>query len=363
MRAMLLTAVVLALLPRAVAAAEVRTRTGPVMIELVAADLVEPWSLAFLPEGGFLVTEREGRLQHFDAAGIRREIGGVPEVLARGQGGLFDVLLPRDFPERRELFLSFAMPQGADAGTAVARARLLDDRLEDVTVIWQMPRGTTGQVHFGGRLAEGPDGAIFLTVGERGAFDPAQDLDALLGKVLRMDRDGRPMPGNPFPDRADGTIWSYGHRNPQGLTFDAEGRLWASEHGARGGDEINRIEPGRNYGWPVIAYGRHYNGERIGRGTAEDGMEQPVHYWDPSIAPSGHMVYSGRLWPDWAGDHFLGSLKFDYLSRLDPETGWSEEVIRSPETGRVRDVREAPDGSIWFLSVDRGAVFRMRPGT
>src|SRR5690606_33922620 len=350
-----------ALLPGAIRASDLAISAGTVVIEPVVADLGEPWSLAFLPEGGFLVTERDGRLTRVDAAGDRHAIAGLPEVFARGQGGLFDLLLPRDFAERRELFLSFAIPQRGGAGTALARARLEADRLEDLTVVWQMPPGTRGGVHFGGRLAEGPEGAIYLTVGERGAFDPAQDLGALMGKVLRMDRDGRPLPDNPFPDRADGTVWSYGHRNPQGLAFDARGQLWESEHGAMGGDEINRIEPGRNYGWPVIAYGRHYGGERIGRGTAEAGVAQPVHYWDPSIAPSGHMVYSGRLWPDWAGDHFLGSLKFDYAARLDPDAGWAEEAIRAEETGRVRDIREAPDGSIWFLSVDRGAVFRMRP--
>ncbi|MCB2125295.1 MAG: PQQ-dependent sugar dehydrogenase [Rhodobacteraceae bacterium] len=361
MRATLLAAVVLAFVPCAMTAAEVQTGAGRVVVEPMATGLVEPWSLAFLPEGGFLVTERDGRLTRVDPAGERHAVAGVPVVFARGQGGLFDVLLPRDFPDRRELYLSFARPQDGGAGTALARARLDGDRLEDLAIVWQMPPGTTGGVHFGGRLAEGPEGAIYLTVGERGAFDPAQDLDALMGKVLRMDRDGRALPDNPFPDRADGTIWSYGHRNPQGLAFDAEGRLWESEHGAMGGDEINLIEPGGNYGWPVIAYGRHYSGERIGRSTAGEGVTQPAHYWDPSIAPSGHMVYSGRLWPEWAGDHFLGSLKFDYVARLDPENGWAEEVIRAAETGRVRDIREAPDGSIWFLSVDRGAVFRMRP--
>ncbi len=337
------------------------TSAGTATISTVADGLREPWSLAFLPGGDVLVTERGGRLIRLGADGGVHPVSGLPAIHAEGQGGLFDILVPRDFARSGEVLISFARPQAGGAGTAVAAARFADDRLGDVRVIWEMPEGSSGGRHFGGRLAEGPDGSIYLGIGERGEFDPAQDLDALHGKIIRITRQGAPAPGNPFPDRAGGVIWSYGHRNPQGLTFDAEGRLWESEHGAKGGDEVNLIAPGKNYGWPVIAYGRHYSGLRIGVGTAAEGMEQPVHYWDPSIAPSGHMVYSGRLWPDWAGDHFVGSLKFDYIARLDPDAGWAEEALRSRETRRVRDIREAPDGSIWFLSVDRGAVFRMRP--
>ncbi|SPH17856.1 Aldose sugar dehydrogenase YliI [Defluviimonas aquaemixtae] len=338
-----------------------QTSAGTVRIDPVASGLTEPWSLAFLPDGGYLVTERAGRLWRFGKAGGVEEVSGLPEVRTGGQAGLFDVLVPRDFAETGEVLLSFARTQRLGTGTALASGRLDGARLSDVKVIWEMPGGSSGGRHFGGRLAEAPDGSIFLTLGERGAFDPAQDLDLLHGKIVRLTRDGTAAPGNPFPDRAGGEIWSYGHRNPQGLAFDAEGQLWASEHGARGGDEVNLIRAGANYGWPIIAYGRHYNGSKIGVGTEAPDMEQPVHYWDPSIAPSGHMVYSGKLWPDWTGDHFVGSLKFDYIARLDPEDGWAEEEVRSGETGRVRDVREAPDGSIWFLSVDRGALFRIRP--
>lgn len=347
-------------------ASEVATSAGPVTITRIAGGLEEPWSLAFLPDGGFLVSERGGRLWRHDASGAARAIGGAPAVYAQGQGGLFDILVPQDFDRKGEILISFAQPQGGQgAGTAVAAARLDGDSLSAVRVIWRMPPGSEGGRHFGGRLAEAPDGAIFLTIGERGAFDPAQDLDRLHGKIIRITRDGRAATGNPFPDRAGGEIWSLGHRNPQGMTFDGQGRLWASEHGARGGDEINLIRKGANYGWPEVAFGRHYSGMKIGQGTAAPGMTGPAHYWDPSIAPSGHMVYSGRLWPQWAGDHFVGSLKFDHIARLDPEapapTGWAQEVIRARETGRVRDIREAPDGTIWFLSVDRGAVFRLSP--
>lgn len=337
--------------------------TEDFQIVLVADGLVKPWSLAFLPEGGFLLTERGGRLWRFDPDGARHEVRGVPPVFSKGQGGLFDILVPRDFPARREVLLSFARPQGADgaAGTALARARLADDGLEELAVLWEMPPGTSGGRHFGGRIAEAPDGSLFLSLGERGLFDPAQDLGALAGKIIHLTRDGAPVPDGPFATAAHPEIYSLGHRNPQGLAFDASGQLWASEHGAMGGDEVNRIEPGRNYGWPVIAYGRNYDGTKIGEGSAKPGMEQPAHYWDPSIAPSGHTIYSGRLWPDWAGRHFLGSLKFDYISILDPADGWSETAITAPETGRVRDVREAPDGTIWFLSEKQGAVFQIQP--
>lgn len=342
-------------------AADLSTSAGPVRIDPVLGGLTEPWSLGFLPDGGFLVTERGGRLSRVSPVGDVAEVSGVPDVHVAGQGGLFDILVPRDFTVRGEVLLSFAKPQENGTGTAIATARLDGNALRDLRVIWEMPPGSSGGRHFGGRLAEGPDGMIYLTIGDRGAFDPAQDLGRLHGKILRLTRTGAAAPGNPFPDDSGGEIWSYGHRNPQGLTFDAEGRLWENEHGARGGDEINLIEPGQNYGWPVVAYGRHYSGVRIGIGTEAEGMEQPAHYWDPSIAPSGHMVYSGKLWPGWAGHHFVGSLKFDYIARLDPDDAWAEESLRSPETGRVRDIREAPDGTIWFLSVDRGAVFRMRP--
>lgn len=334
---------------------------GPLALETMAEGLDEPWSVAFLPDGDFLVTERAGRLLRYGPEGGQgRRIAGVPEVHDRGQGGLFDVLVPRDFDETGEVILSFAAPQRGGAGTAVAAARLEGDRLTGLRILWEMPPGTSGGRHFGGRIAEGADGAIYLTTGDRGAKDPAQDPASGAGAVIRIGRDGTPAEAQ-VPDGLPG-LWSYGHRNPQGLAFDGEGRLWASEHGAMGGDEVNLIEPGQNYGWPVIAYGRNYNGTRIGIGTAAPGMVQPAHVWDPSIAPSGHVVYSGRLWPDWAGRHLIGSLKFDYIAVLAPDAGWAETRIEGPETGRVRDIREAPDGSIWFLSVNEGALYRMTPG-
>ena len=334
---------------------------GPLSVETMAAGLDEPWSVAFLPGGDFLVTERGGRLLRYGPEGGQgRPVAGVPEVFDRGQGGLFDVLVPRDFAETGEVILSYAAPQRGGAGTVVAASRLDGDRLTGLRILWEMPPGTSGGRHFGGRLAESRDGAIYLTTGDRGAGAPAQDPASGAGAVIRIGRDGAPEP----PQVTDGLpgLWSHGHRNPQGLAFDGEGRLWASEHGAMGGDEVNLVEPGKNYGWPVIAYGRNYNGTRIGIGTEAPGLEQPVHVWDPSIAPSGHVVYSGRLWPEWAGHHLIGSLKFDYIAVLDPDAGWAETRIEGPETGRVRDIREAPDGSVWFLSVNEGALYRMTPG-
>ncbi|MFM2356001.1 MAG: hypothetical protein RLZZ528_1737 [Pseudomonadota bacterium] len=335
-------------------------------ITAVAEGLSEPWSLGFLPDGGFLVTERGGRLLRYPAAGGGPvEVSGLPAVFATGQGGLLDVLVPRDHAQTGEIFLSFAAASAGGGGTALLRARLDGSALSDPVVIWTMSDPTGSPVHFGGRIVEAMDGTLFLTTGDRGEGMPAQDPGRHRGKIIRVARDGSIPADNPAIPGAPPEVWSLGHRNPQGATLDGEGRLWASEHGAQGGDEVNLVQPGRNYGWPVITYGRDYDGSRIGEGTAKTGMEQPAHYWDPSIAPSGHMIYSGKLWPGWAGDHFIGSLKFDMISRLDPdrwgEGGWSEERIAAPQTGRVRDIREAPDGSIWFLSVNDGAVYRMAP--
>ncbi|MGR3291808.1 MAG: PQQ-dependent sugar dehydrogenase [Paracoccaceae bacterium] len=343
----------------------IATSAGPVVIEKMLGGLDEPWALAFLPGGGFLVTERSGSLIMAGPDGTVSRISGTPKVVARGQGGLLDVMVPRDFAESRDIFFSFSKRQWLGAGTALAVATLspTDQRLTNLRVIFEMSAGSSGGRHFGSRIVEARDGSIFLTMGERGERPAAQDLSRHNGSVIRILRDGSVPVDNPFfnQNSALPEIWSYGHRNPQGAALDLKGNLWVSEHGAKGGDEINRITAGENYGWPVIAYGRHYSGAKIGEGTAKPGLQQPAHYWDPSIAPSGLMIYSGKLWPQWRGSFFVGSLKFDYLSRLDPEAGWTEEKIASNETIRVRDVREAPDGSIWFISVGQGAVYRMAP--
>lgn len=341
-------------------AGTVETSAGPLRIDPVATGLDEPWAIGFLPDGGVLVTERAGRLLLLrDGQSIAVE--GVPEVWDEGQGGLLDVMVPRDFAESREVWLSFAIPSGRGGATAVGSGRLSADgaRLDGFTVHWQ-GEGVRGGRHFGSRVVEGADGAIYVTTGDRGTGPEgmeAQDPQRPEGKVVRLNRDGSPAGAEGF---APG-VFSIGHRNPQGAALDGQGALWVVEHGAQGGDELNRIAGGRNYGWPVISYGEDYGGGRIGEGTEKAGMEQPVHYWVPSIAPSGLLFYRGDLIPGWKGDVFTGSLNSDFISRLDPESGHAEERIAAPETGRVRDIVEAPDGSIWFLSVYDGAIYRMAP--
>lgn len=342
-------------------ASEVQTSAGTLRISPVATGFSEPWAIGFLPDGGVLVTERDGRLLLLRDGGVT-EVAGVPEVWAEGQGGLLDVMVPRDFAQSREVWLTFAIPSGGGGATAVGSGRLSADgtRLEGFTTHWQ-GEGVGGGRHFGSRAVEGADGTIFVTTGDRGTGPDgmqAQDPMRPEGKVIRLNRDGSPAAR--FPDHAEG-VFSIGHRNAQGLALDGQGNLWLVEHGARGGDELNRIEGNRNYGWPVITYGVDYSGDSIGEGSAKDGMEQPVHHWDPSIAPSGLMFYQGDLFPAWKGDVFTGSLNSDFISRLDPEAGYAEERIQSDETGRVRDIVQAPDGSIWFLSVIDGAIYRIDP--
>ncbi len=337
---------------------------GPIPVSTMATGLEGPWSFGFLPDGSVLITEKAGRLWRVQDD-KRSQVGGVGPVAVVGQGGLLDVLVPRDFAQTRQLYFTHAVAQGAGAGTALATAQLPAgaDTLTDWRMIYQIAEGSRGGQHFGSRLVEAPDGTIFMTVGERGDRTAAQDLARENGSVLRLTRAGTPAPGNPFEGTtgARTAIWSYGHRNPQGAALDATGQLYVSEHGARGGDEVNRISAGANYGWPVISYGRHYSGARIGVGTSKPGMEQPEFYWDPSIAPSGLMIYSGSLWPEWKGDFFVGSLKFGFISRLSGDPMREAQRLEGPETERLRDIREGPDGAIWFLSEGQGALYRMAP--
>ncbi|WP_413718149.1 PQQ-dependent sugar dehydrogenase [Silicimonas sp. MF1-12-2] len=342
-----------------------QSSVGAVQVDRVASGLDEPWAVGFLPDGSILVTERDGRLLRFED-GRSSEIAGVPSVADVGQGGLLDLLVPRDFAESRELFFTYAKPQRKGEGTAVLRARLSDDgsTLEGTETIFELTEGSSGGYHFGSRIVEATDGTLFLTIGDRGDQPSAQDLRRENGSVVRIARDGSIPPDNPLVGQPDAkpAIWSFGHRNPQGAALDLDGNLVTVEHGARGGDEINRITPGANYGWPLISYGRHYSGQPIGVGTKAPGLEQPAFYWDPSMAPSGMMIYSGKLWPDWRGDIFVGSLKFDYIARLEGDPLDEVEQLASDDTLRVRDIREAPDGTIWFLSVGNGALYRMSPG-
>jgi glucose/arabinose dehydrogenase len=340
-------------------------------VETMAAGLQNPWAIAFLPDGRKLITERPGNLRLLEKDGKLSEVPGVPEVAAVGQGGFLDVVLAPDFEKSRRIFFTFAESRGIVNGTAVAHARLAGEggksKLEDVTVIFRMEPGRGGGFHFGSRLAFAPDGNLFVTLGERNAMQPAQDLNGHLGKVVRIAPDGSVPKDNPFVKREDARpeIWSYGHRNPQGAAIHpVSGKLWTNEHGARGGDEINIPEAGKNYGWPVISYGRHYSGAKIGEGTHIEGMEQPIHYWDPSIGPSGMAFYTGGAFPAWKGNLFIGAMPLRHLQRLelDGEKVVHEERLLIGLGERIRDVRQAPDGTIWVLTDGRsGRALRLSP--
>jgi glucose/arabinose dehydrogenase len=352
------------------AAADSLTIDERFVLSAVSDELENPWGLAFLPDGRMLVTERPGSLRIVATDGsVSEPLANVPEVYARGQGGLLDVALDPDFSANRTVYLSYSEPGDDGAGTAVARARLSDDGLSDVAVIFRQKPKPDSRRHFGSRLVFAHDGTLFVTLGDRGLGEPAQDLQSHIGKIVRINPDGSVPADNPFVGRADALpeIWSYGHRNVQGATLHPDtGQLWTVEHGARGGDEINRPEAGKNYGWPVITYGVDYSGERIGVGTSKPGMEQPVHYWDPSIAPSGMTFYTGDAFPDWRGDLFVGSLKFSYLARLDVEDGKiaGEEKLIEDLDQRVRDVRQGPDGNLYLLTdEDESRILKLEPAS
>lgn len=344
------------------------TTKGVVEADIIAEGLQHPWGIAFLPDGRMLVTERPGRLRIVDASGrISAPVAGVPPVYAQGQGGLLDVAVDPSFATNSLVYLSFAGPGKGGASTAVARGRLAGDRLEDVRIIYhQVPRMNRGG-HYGSRIVFSRDGKLFITSGDRQVGrGRVQDLDNGIGKIVRINPDGSVPADNPFVGRkgARPEIWSLGHRNAQGAALHPEtGELWTVEHGARGGDELNRPERGRNYGWPVVTYGVDYSGSRIGKGTAREGMEPPVYYWDPVIAPSGMMVYTGDKFPAWRGDFIIGSMSPGGLVRLKMEDGRvvSEERYLN---GRVRDVEQGPDGFIYVLIDDpKGTLLRVRPAT
>ena len=338
--------------------------------EQVATGLDHPWAVAFLPQGRFLVTERVGRMRVVEADGkLGASVSGLPQISVAGQGGLLDVVLDSGFGGNRTLYFCFSEPGPVGNSTALARARLApdDSRLEDVKVIFSQKPKVASNHHFGCRIVEARDGTLFLTLGERfQRMQDAQKLDNHHGKVVHITKEGAPAPGNPFAGRADALpeIWSYGHRNPQGATLAPDGSLWVHEHGPQGGDEINLPQARRNYGWPVITYGENYGGGKIGEGiTAREGMEQPLHYWVPSIAPSGMaFLTSDRYGPQMKGNLFVGSLKFAYLARLELASGKVVREHKLPAGDRVRDVRQGPDGLLYVVTdSDRGRLLRLQP--
>lgn len=343
--------------------------TGIVQFQSIAKGLEHPWGLEILPDKRMLVTERPGRLRIVGTDGrLSEPLTGVPAVYASGQGGLLDVALSPTFAKDQLVYLSFAEAGDGGAGTAVARGRLGERGLEDTQVIWRQQPKVGGSNHWGSRLVFRPDGTLFVTLGERfNHSERAQDLSATLGKVVRINPDGSAPRDNPFVNR-DGArpeIWSYGHRNVQAAALHPEtGQLWTVEHGARGGDELNHPEAGKNYGWPVISYGTHYTFLKIGEGTAKPGMEQPVYSWDPVIAPSGMAVYTGDLFAGWKNDFLIGSLTPGGLVRLVIKDGKvaQEERYLGDLRLRIRDVRQAPDGSLYLLTDSRdGQILRITP--
>lgn len=336
----------------------------------MASGLDHPWSVAFLPgNAGVLVTERAGRLLHIPPGGTPRAISGVPAVRLASQGGLFDVVLHPRFAENRLLYLSYAAGTKGANFTRITRARLDGDRLVDGRVIFAVSPAKNTPVHFGGRMAFLRDGSLVMTTGDGFDFrEEAQRLGSGLGKIVRMADDGRPLADNPFVSTAGAQphIWSYGHRNPQGLAVDTvTGRLWEHEHGPRGGDEINLITRGGNYGWPVATFGLDYSGATISPFKRYKGMTDGLKIWVPSIAPSGLAVYRGALWPAWQGDLILGALAAGGVRRLDVDASGhivGEQRVFPSITARVRDVRIAPDGAIWVTTDEaRGRVLRVTP--
>jgi aldose sugar dehydrogenase len=342
---------------------------GFVQAQTIVKGLEHPWGLAFLPDRRMLVTERPGRLRIVGVDGqLSEPLTGVPQVFASGQGGLLDVVLSPEFAKDRLVYLSFAESAEGGAGTAVARGRLGERGLEGTQVIWRQQPKVSGSNHWGSRIVFRRDGTLFVTLGDRGNHsESAQDLSTTIGKVVRINPDGSAPRDNPFVRRAGARpeIWSYGHRNIQGGALHPEtAQLWTAEHGARGGDELNRPQAGKNYGWPVISYGTHYSGFKIGEGTEKEGMEQPVYYWDPVIAPSGMVFYTGDLFAGWKNNILIGSLTPGGLVRLVLKDGKvaEEERYLGDLRERIRDVRQAPDGSLYLLTDARsGQILRVTP--
>lgn len=345
-------------------------------VQPVAEGLQSPWAFEFLPDHRILVTERSGNLRVVGTDGkLSEPAKGLPKVYFEGQGGLLDVALDPQFATNSTIYWSYAEPREGGNGTALAKGVLKEDggsfSVTGVQVIFRQMPTMESSLHFGSRIVFAPDGKIFLALGERSILPgrvQSQDLNSHFGKIVRINTDGSVPSDNPFVGRNDAKpeIWSYGHRNIQAATLDSNGRLWEVEHGPRGGDELNRPEPGKNYGWPIITYGIEYQGPKIGDGiTAQDGLEQPVYYWDPVIAPSGMIFYSGDLFPQWKGDVFIGGLSSTKLVRLKIENDKvvGEEWLLQDRNSRIRDVQQGPDGAIYVIAEGPNtSILRIAPG-
>ena len=339
-------------------------------LEKLISGLDQPWAVAPLPDGTRLITLRGGTLLHHGAAAAR-SVAGLPALTAAGQGGLLDLVIHPDFEENRLVYFTFSQGPAGRQGTSVARGVFRggpSPGIENWQVIFTGNNRTSGGLHFGSRLAFGSDGLLYVTMGERGERDRAQDPFDHGGKVIRIRDDGSIPADNPFAAnrRGDPAVYTLGHRNAQGLAWEpGSDRLWLHEHGPRGGDEVNLLIPGANYGWPVITYGREYSGRTVGEGLkAREGMEQPVIYWDPSIAPSGMAFYTGDHFPSWKGDLFVGALAGRQLRRLDVENRriMGQEVIIDQSLGRIRDVRTGPDGFLYVLTDgEEASLYRLEP--
>jgi aldose sugar dehydrogenase len=344
---------------------------GQLEVQTVATGLVNPWALAFLPDGRMLVTERPGRMRLVTAEGqLSPPLKGVPEVWASGQGGLLDVVTDKGYAQNRTIYFCYAERTAGGGRTAVARAKLNDGagRLDETRVIFRQEGPLSSGNHYGCRIAQAGDGNLFVTLGDHfSARDEAQNLGNHIGKLIRITTDGSVPSDNPFVGRdgAKPEIWSYGHRNEQGLAINpATGDVWETEHGPRGGDEVNIASKGKNYGWPVIGYGIDYSGAKIHDAATRDGMEQPLKYWVPSIAPSGLAFYSAKLFPKWTGSLFTGALAGKMLVRLqlNGTTVVSEERLLQNLNERIRDVRQGPDGALWLLTdSSAGRILRVSP--
>jgi len=370
---LLIAALAAAALPAPAAAQTYPSSAGNLVLRTVASGLDHPWSLAFLPDGRMLVTERPGRLRIVSRDGkLSPPATGLPNIYASGQGGLHDVILDRDYAQNRTIYFCYADPVSGGARTALASARLNDEgavpRLTDLKVIFRQEGPASRGRHFGCRIVQARDGNLFLTQGDHGSYpDEAQNLGNHIGKIVRIRPDGSVPPDNPFVKTAGAKpeIWSYGHRNSQGAALHPQtGALWETEHGPRGGDEVNIPQAGKNYGWPVIGYGIDYSGVKIHQSTEKAGMEQPVWYWVPSIATSGMAFYTGDLFPAWRGSILVGGLVSQTLSRLevDGDKVVKEERMLQGLNDRIRDVRQGPDGAIYLLTdAPNGRILRLAP--